>query len=42
VQGGLVVLSLPPDAEIGLPGEFEHLTTKEYGDNQLVFYRKNG
>jgi 16S rRNA (guanine966-N2)-methyltransferase len=40
--GGTVVLSLPPDAEVVLPDEFEHLTTKSYGDNQLVFYRKNG
>jgi 16S rRNA (guanine(966)-N(2))-methyltransferase RsmD len=39
--GGVVVLSLPPKAEIHLSGDrFEHLTTKAYGDNQLVFYRK--
>jgi 16S rRNA (guanine966-N2)-methyltransferase len=39
--GGVAVLSLPPKAEIHLSGDrFEHLTTKAYGDNQLVFYRK--
>lgn len=39
--GGLAVLSLPPDAEIALPTEeFERITAKRYGDNQLVFYRK--
>lgn len=42
VPDGTVVLSLPPDADVPLPAGFEHLTTKEYGDNQLVFYRKNG
>ncbi len=41
VPGGAVVLSLPPDAQITLPSdEFEPLTAKKYGDNQLVFYRK--
>lgn len=39
--GGVVVLSLPPDAEITLSKEhFERLIDKQYGDNQLVFYRK--
>jgi 16S rRNA (guanine966-N2)-methyltransferase len=40
-HGGVAVLSLPPKAEIHLSGDrFEYLTTKSYGDNQLVFYRK--
>jgi 16S rRNA (guanine966-N2)-methyltransferase len=39
--GGIAVLSLPPQAEIDLPSDrFQLLTTKAYGDNQLVFYRK--
>lgn len=43
VPGGTVVLSLPPDADVPLPKDgFEHLTSKTYGDNQLVFYRKTG
>ncbi|MGH7193059.1 MAG: RsmD family RNA methyltransferase [Candidatus Saccharimonadales bacterium] len=42
VNGGTVVLSLPPDAGFSLPERFERLATKDYGDAQLVFYRKNG
>jgi 16S rRNA (guanine966-N2)-methyltransferase len=38
---GLVVLSLPPTAAVHLPANFEHLTTKTYGDAQLIFYRKS-
>ncbi len=39
--GGIVVYSLPPDTSVLLPGtEYRHLTTKSYGDAQLVFYRK--
>lgn len=38
---GLVVLSLPPKATVTFPpGQFELLTTKAYGDAQLVFYRR--
>jgi 16S rRNA (guanine966-N2)-methyltransferase len=37
---GVVVFSLPPRASV-VPGKnFEHLATKLYGDNQLVFYRR--
>lgn len=40
---GIVVFSLPPDARLNLPATgFEHVNTKSYGDNQLVFYRKTG
>lgn len=39
--GGLIVLSLPPKAEITLPSErFALQTAKDYGDAQLVFYRR--
>jgi 16S rRNA (guanine966-N2)-methyltransferase len=38
--GGLTVLSLPPEADVELPEDRFQLTTKAYGDNQLVFYRK--
>jgi 16S rRNA (guanine966-N2)-methyltransferase len=37
---GLVVLSLPPQADFVLPDNYEYLTSKVYGDNQLVFYRR--
>lgn len=39
-SGGLVVLSLPPTASVELPDTFEKLLVKDYGDAQLVFYRK--
>ncbi len=43
LPGGTVVLSLPPDGDVRLPeSAFQYLATKSYGDNQLVFYRKNG
>lgn len=39
--GGVVVLSLPPAAEVELSAEqFELLTAKSYGDATLTFYRK--
>ena len=38
--GGLVVLSLPPAADIKLSNQYELLSSKSYGDNQLVFYRR--
>jgi 16S rRNA (guanine966-N2)-methyltransferase len=39
--GGLVVLSLPPKADFELPSTiYRLLSTKSYGDAQLVFYRK--
>lgn len=38
---GLVVLSLPPTAEYTLPAEgFRLEVSKDYGDAQLVFYRR--
>lgn len=42
VNAGTIVLSLPPDADFNLPDRFERLAAKDYGDAQLVFYRKNG
>jgi len=42
LPGGVAVFSLPPNAEVQLPDQFEHLATKKYGDNQLVFYRRIG
>lgn len=41
VRGGTVVMSLPPETEVNLP-ECELLSTKNYGDAKLVFYRKTG
>ena len=38
--GGVLVLSLPPKAQISLSDNFHPLATKSYGDNQLVFYRR--
>lgn len=39
--GGLVVLSVPPKAEISFSSEqFALEITKDYGDAQLVFYRR--
>ena len=41
--GGLVVLSLPPNAAISLPAaHYDLQVTKEYGDAELVFYRRIG
>lgn len=40
---GLVVLSLPPSADFSLKAsEFELLTSKDYGDASLIFYRRLG
>jgi 16S rRNA (guanine966-N2)-methyltransferase len=36
----LFVASLPPKAELELGEEFELITSKNYGDAQLVFYRR--
>lgn len=36
---GIVVFSLPPEANIPLPPRFKELATKSYGDSKLVFYR---
>ncbi|HSX45674.1 MAG TPA: 16S rRNA (guanine(966)-N(2))-methyltransferase RsmD [Candidatus Saccharimonadia bacterium] len=38
--GGIVVLSLPPQAGFKLPGNFELLVSKNYGDAGLAFYRR--
>lgn len=39
---GLIVLSLPPKVEFALPTtNYQLLSTKSYGDAQLVFYRKS-
>jgi len=39
--GGLAVLSLPPNSDFSLrPNLYSLLSTKSYGDAQLVFYRK--
>lgn len=39
--GGILVLSVPSNSAIALSSEqFELLTTKDYGDAQLVFYRR--
>lgn len=38
--GGVVVFSLPPTARIDLPANYELLAGKDYGDGQLVFYRR--
>lgn len=37
--GGLVVFSLPPKTSVVLPDDYALLSTKNYGDGQLVFYR---
>ena len=37
---GLVIFSLPPKESVNLDSSFEHVLSKKYGDNQLVFYRK--
>jgi 16S rRNA (guanine966-N2)-methyltransferase len=36
---GLVVLSLPPQADFSLDSSYQLLTQKDYGDSQLLFYR---
>jgi 16S rRNA (guanine966-N2)-methyltransferase len=39
--GGIVVLSLPPKADVTLqPEDFELEVEKDYGDARLVFYRR--
>lgn len=38
--GGLVVFSLPPDANIELPDAYESVVDKSYGDMHLAFYRR--
>jgi len=38
--GGLVVQSLPPGADIKLPAGFELVSRKNYGDAELLFYRR--
>ena len=40
VQGGVVVLSLPPNALFDLPDQFKQLVHKNYGDAELAFYRR--
>lgn len=39
-QGGVFVLSLPPKADFALPGNYELLSEKSYGDAYLAFYRR--
>jgi len=39
--GGLVVLSLPPQVKPALDSNFEQLTSKNYGDAALYFYRRS-
>lgn len=39
--GGIVIYSLPDDIDLGLEkAEFKHLSTKNYGDATLQFYRR--
>lgn len=38
--GGIIVYSLPPKAQVTLSSNFQLLSTKLYGDAQLVFYRR--
>jgi len=38
--GGVVVFSLPPNDTFNLTNDYQLLTTKDYGDATLVFYRK--
>ncbi|MGC1176840.1 MAG: RsmD family RNA methyltransferase [Candidatus Saccharimonadales bacterium] len=38
--GGMAVFSLPPDAAPELSPDFQLITTKDYGDAQLLFYRR--
>ncbi len=37
--GGVVVFSLPPETNVALPDDYTPLSTKDYGDGQLIFYR---
>jgi 16S rRNA (guanine966-N2)-methyltransferase len=37
--GGLVILSLPPTERVELDDSYKLLSTKNYGDGQLSFYR---
>jgi 16S rRNA (guanine966-N2)-methyltransferase len=37
---GTVVLSLPPDMTVHLPAEYELITSKDYGDSSLRFYKR--
>jgi len=39
--GGIVVFSLPPDADVQLTSDFQQLAAKDYGDATLVFYRRS-
>ncbi|HZL07674.1 MAG TPA: RsmD family RNA methyltransferase [Candidatus Dormibacteraeota bacterium] len=39
---GLAVFSLPPSVKLDLSDSYELLQTKDYGDAQLVFYRRLG
>jgi 16S rRNA (guanine966-N2)-methyltransferase len=39
--GGIVVLSQPPEAKPELPDDFSQLATKDYGDAQLFFFRRD-
>lgn len=38
--GGVIVVSLPPQARLIMPDRCEHLQTKDYGDITLQFYRR--
>ena len=40
--GGVVVLSLPPEASLQMPADYQLLVSKNYGDGQLSFYRRLG
>jgi 16S rRNA (guanine966-N2)-methyltransferase len=39
MTGGIIVYSLPPDSDFDLKGQYERLSTKNYGDATLYFYR---
>lgn len=39
-MGGMAVFSLPPGLGFRLDGRFEPALNKDYGDGQLVFYRR--
>lgn len=41
-QGGVIVISLPPDDNFHLDGDFDVVTEKDYGDAKLVFCRRVG
>ena len=38
--GGIVIYSLPPEARLIIPDNFEQVLKKQYGDATLVFYRR--